>query len=165
MTVWRVGSATEGWRAQPDGNGVCRIWPNQSREKVTAIMPGAIRLENGEPAAEETVHFPFDDHTIPFTKGLLLSLVPGSKTAGDYLTGSSYDPEHPGWPVVRFGPPGAPDHREVICPTVIRVGDEYRMWYICRGESDPTQDGAPYGGRPMDARRRMAYAVSGDGIR
>src|SRR5207302_296675 len=39
-------------------------------------------------APVETVLFPFDDYSIPFSKGVLLSLVTGRKTAGDNGTGA-----------------------------------------------------------------------------
>jgi hypothetical protein len=87
---------------------------------------------------EEAVLFPFDDHSIPFTKGLVLSLVRGSKSPGDYVEGTSYDPEHPGKPVLRLGAPREPDSAEALTPIVIRVGAEYRMWYVCRGDSART---------------------------
>src|SRR4051812_23714929 len=57
--------------------------------------------------ARERVLFPFDDVSVPFNKGLLMTLVPGSKSAGDHGTG--FDPKHPNKVVVMPGNPGDPD--------------------------------------------------------
>ena len=40
----------------------------------------------------ETVLFPFDDYGVPFTKGLILTLVPGHKS--DHLPSLGVDPKH-----------------------------------------------------------------------
>jgi hypothetical protein len=109
------------------------LWacPRISAEPATAAAP------------RERVLFPFDDYSIPFNKGVLLTLVPGRKS-------SVTDPDHPNKPVVRVGKPGDPDERRVyFAGTVIKVGDEYRMWYS---------------GYDREARRHLCYAVSKDGI-
>ena len=61
-------------------------------EGLSVAQPAAaatrrIYVDNGVPsvAVDEAVLFPFDDHSIPFTKGLVLSLVRGSKSPGDYV--------------------------------------------------------------------------------
>jgi hypothetical protein len=84
---------------------------------------------------KETVLFPFDDNAIPFNKGVLLTLIPGEKSK----------------PVLTPGPPGSPDDRRVyFAGTIIKIGDEYRMWYA---------------GYDKAATRHACYAVSKDGIR
>ena len=86
---------------------------------------------------DEIVLFSFDDYSIPFRLGLHLELVSGSK--------------YPGNPVLRNGPPGTPDSRLVIYyGSVIRIGGEFRMWYIGRGD--------------VDRHPRVCYAVSQDGM-
>jgi hypothetical protein len=101
----------------------------------------------GAPA--ETVLFPFDDYSIPLTKGLLLSLVTGRKSAGDNGTGA--DPEHPNAPVLLPSEPGAPDHPRLYYEgTVLRIEGEYRMWYT---------------GMDQDNHRYVCSALSRDGIR
>lgn len=107
-------------------------------------------VNNGGPAksVDEAVLFPFDDFTIPFNKGLLLTLAPGRKTP--YENGHGFDPDHPGKPVVVQGGPDDPDHTEVVYyGSVLGVDGEYRMWY---------------GGAGDDQIRRVCYAVSKDGI-
>ncbi|MGB7160330.1 MAG: hypothetical protein WBD40_19840 [Tepidisphaeraceae bacterium] len=85
--------------------------------------------------SNEMVLFPFDDHSIPFNKGVLLTMVPGEKSL----------------PVMKVGPKGAPDDRRVyFSGTIIKVGDEYRMWYS---------------GYDRAANRKICYAVSKDGLK
>jgi hypothetical protein len=104
---------------------------------------------------EEVVLFPFDTHAIPFRSGLQLDLVeagrprslPGRPTVGSV--------------VLPPGKPGDPDSNMVeFYGTVIRVGDEYRMWYLCGGDR--------HEGRKLSwmrsAKIRVAYAVSRDGL-
>jgi len=84
---------------------------------------------------KETVLFPFDDNAIPFNKGVLLTLIPGEKAK----------------PVLTPGPAGSPDDRRVyFAGTIIKIGDEYRMWYA---------------GYDKAATRHACYAVSKDGIK
>lgn len=112
---------------------------------LSAVWSGARLPAAPAPAAapRERVLFPFDDYSIPFNKGVLLTLVPGRKSA---VT----DPEHPNRPVLAVGEKGDPDERRVyFAGTVIKVGDEYRMWYS---------------GYDREARRHLCYAVSKDGI-
>jgi len=89
---------------------------------------------------DEAVFFPFDDFSFPFTHDVHFQLVAGEKQD----------------PVLGLGQPGDPDADVVMFyGTVIRVGDEFRMWYMGREFS---QDFYKYG--PF----RVCYAVSKDGI-
>jgi hypothetical protein len=89
----------------------------------------------------EAVLFPFDDHTIPFSAGLRLHLVPG-KSPG-------VKPPI----VLGKGQPGEPDDQVVrFYGTVIPVGDELRMWYLGGGT------------RHQQGALRACYAVSADGV-
>ncbi len=95
----------------------------------------------------ETVLFPFDDHGLPFNKGLILTLMPGRKSARN--PNLARDPKHPGKPVLRIGKPGDPDEKRVyFFGTIVRADGEYRMWY------------SGHDGR----NRQICYAVSKDGI-
>jgi hypothetical protein len=98
--------------------------------------------------AGETVLFPFDDQALPFSKGLVLTMSHGKKSNKNPSLG--VDPKHPSKPVLAIGQDGDPDFpRAYFCGTVVKVGDEYRMWYS--GFSD-------------DKRRQVCYAVSKDGV-
>jgi hypothetical protein len=93
------------------------------------------------PRVGEAVLFPFDDHTIPFSAGLRLHLVPG-KSPG-------VKPPI----VLGKGQPGEPDDQVVrFYGTVIPVGDELRMWYLGGGT------------RHQQGALRACYAVSADGV-
>src|SRR5262245_445019 len=97
----------------------------------------AVEQPSTQPSTDraETVIFPFDDRTIQFNKGLILNLLPGTKAQ----------------PVLLPGPAGSPDERRIYLPgSVIKVGDEYRMWYA---------------GYSKDAKRQLCYAVSTDGMK
>ena len=76
---------------------------------------------------------PFDDYSIPFRKDVLLNLIPGSRKPHDYREGASYDPDHPGEPVLQTGGDADCDSMEIVFPTVLEVEGEYRMWY-CAGQ-------------------------------
>src|SRR5690349_18676128 len=79
-------------------------------------------------SSEETVLFPFDDHALPFSKGLVLTLMPGKKSATAPSLGT--DPKHPGTPVMPIGKEGDPDFpRAYFCGTILKIDNEYRMWY------------------------------------
>lgn len=85
----------------------------------------------------EAVLFPFDDFSLPFRYLLRPGLVNGTNVY------------HPHVKVVERGPAGAPDSKNInYYGTVIRIGDELRMWYIGNDGTGP----------------RMCYAVSTDGI-
>ena len=100
----------------------------------------APQTESISPA--EIVLFPFDHQSLPFNKGLQLSLVEGRKHARQ-------DPLHPNKPVLGIGQPGDPDFpRAYFCGTVIKVKETYRMWYT-------GHDGK---------KRQVCYAESRDGL-
>ena len=126
-----------------------------------------IHVDSGSPtfSTDEAVLFPFDDYSIPFRKDVLMTLVPGSRQPGDYRENASYEPNHPGVPVVENGPPGTCDSMEIVFPSIARVGDELRIWYMARGSSDADAgDNEWGGGGAIDQQRRYAYATSKDGV-
>ncbi len=104
---------------------------------------------NGEPprAGEELVFFPFDDHSVPLTKGLVLTLMPGRKSATN--PGLGIDRDHPGKPVLAIGKKGDPDEKRVyFMGSVLYVEGTYHLWYT-------GHDGSS---------RQVCYAVSEDGL-
>jgi hypothetical protein len=106
---------------------------------------GPVRVMSSGSSAEvaEAVLFPFDDCSIPFSRGLRVDLIPAKKHG-----------EHP--PIVlRHGKPGNPDALAArYYGAVAQVGDELHMWYQGVGEIDSAQ-----GFR----QRRLLYATSRDG--
>ena len=91
-----------------------------------------------------TVLFAFDDHSIPFTRNLSLTMVEPEK--------------HPGNPVVARGPDGAPDAFGVqFYGSVVRDEGRFKMWYVAVNPDLAVQPYAPHVWRP-------AYAESEDGI-
>jgi hypothetical protein len=132
-----------------------------------ASSPSIVTVESASSSFEvgEAVLFPFDDYSIPFRKDVLLTLIPGSRKPHDYREGASYDPDHPGGPVVELGADDDCDSMEIVMPTVLEVEGEYRMWYYARGNKDASAESPHWGGgEPMDPDRRLAYATSKDGI-
>ena len=131
-----------------------------SSPSIVVVQSVASSFEVGE-----AVLFPFDDYSIPFRKDVLLTLIPGSRKPHDYREGASYDPDHPGGPVVEVGGDDACDSMEIVMPSVVEVEGEYRMWYYARGNKGVSAE-SPYwgGGEPMDLNRRLAYATSKDGV-
>jgi hypothetical protein len=104
--------------------------------------------ELSEDPSHETVLFPFDDYGLPFSKGLVLTLMPGHKSATAPTNG--VDPEYPGTPVMPIGNEGDPDFpRAYFCGTILHVDGEYRMWYS-------GFDGS---------QRQVCYATSKDGVK
>lgn len=102
--------------------------------------PGTAAADGGSPGI---VLFPFDDHSLPFNRGLNLNLVAGSKH-------QRQDSILPDRPVLAIGQPGDPDHpRAYFLGTVLEVEGEYRMWYT---------------GFDQDRNRQVCYAVSKDGF-
>lgn len=92
---------------------------------------------------KEIVLFPFDDHSLPFNRGLNLNLVAGSKH-------QRQDPLLPDRPVLTIGQPGDPDHpRAYFLGTVLEADGNYHMWYT---------------GFDKDRNRQVCYAVSKDGM-
>lgn len=117
---------------------------------LLAALPALATLAAAVPAMKTSasagsggiVLFPFDDGSLPFNKGLVLSLASGRKH-------SRQDPIHPDKPVLDVGKPGDPDYpRLSFYGTVLEVDGEYRMWYTGSDGED----------------RRVCYAVSRDGI-
>ena len=95
--------------------------------------------------AEDRVYFAFDDQSIPWQHNLKVTLVPAQKYAGN--------------PVLRKGPPGAPDHgHAVLYGTVIKDGDKFRMWYLGMIETELKK------GQVSGWWRPMCYAESVDGM-
>lgn len=115
---------------------------------VLVAMLVAGKASADEPGGSEIVLFPFDDYSIPFNKGLILTLIPGQKSNVNPSLG--IDPKHPSKPVLAIGKEGDPDFpRAYFCGTVLFVDGEYRMWYS---------------GFSNDGRRQVCYAVSKNGI-
>jgi hypothetical protein len=84
-------------------------------------------LRHGGPpqSLPEVVLFPFDDHALPFQRGLQLQLNGHRTPCGQTRV------------VLPIGGPEAPDGRSVAYyGTVCRVGDELWMWYLGQGD-DP----------------------------
>ena len=109
---------------------------------------GVVALNGGlERSLEEVVLFPYDNYSIPLIYGLELGLIPGEK--------------HKENPIIRMGKPGKPDSKAVAYyGTVIKIGDQLRMWYIGAPEVYDTTSG----GWPGWGLGRVCYAVSKDGI-
>ena len=99
---------------------------------------------------EEATFFAFDDICIPFRKNFQLHLIHGKRTPG-WRTGPTI--------VVPAGEPGSHDEQVHYYGSTVRVGDEFRMWYIGRvGERAELVGGYQgYDGR-------LCYAVSRDGV-
>ncbi|MBM4029090.1 MAG: hypothetical protein FJ280_27395 [Planctomycetes bacterium] len=100
-------------------------------------------VHNGGPGAriDQATLFPFDDRSVP----LRYRVRSGLST-----------PENPGGPqvCVRPGEAGSPDAVGILFyGTVLRVEDEFRMWYVGVGEDVESGGGL-----------RVCYAVSRDGI-
>jgi hypothetical protein len=119
----------------------CKVASALVAALVTFSTPGiAAATDGGSPGI---VLFPFDDHSLPFNRGLNLSLIAGSKH-------KRQDPILPDRPVLAIGQPGDPDHpRAYFLGTVLEVEGEYRMWYT---------------GYDKDRNRQVCYAVSKDGL-
>ena len=106
------------------------------------------------------VLFPFDDRSIPFTYGLSYNLVQGRRRG-----------------VVLRPAESGPDSQHIINHgSVLRVDGEFRIWYLCSGDHDPSvrdldDPGPPsldddYNPRKVDDERiyHVCYAVSQDGL-
>lgn len=86
---------------------------------------------------EEAVLFPFDDFSIPLKYRLKVGLI------------SATSPWKPHEIVLSTGKPGTPDSDKIrFYGSVIRVGDQFRMWYIGMAGDDS----------------QVCYAVSKDGV-
>ena len=119
----------------------CKVASVLAAVLVAFPAPGiAAATDGGSPGI---VLFPFDDHSLPFNRGLNLSLIAGNKH-------KRQDPILPDRPVLAIGQPGDPDHpRAYFLGTVLEVEGEYRMWYT---------------GYDKDRNRQVCYAVSKDGL-
>ncbi len=107
---------------------------------LLALVASAAMLNAGE-----RVLFAFDDHSIPWTHNLKVTLVQAEK--------------HPANPVLRRGPAGSPDHgHAALYGTVIKDGAKFRMWYLGMFEKEIVKGQAPGMWRPM------CYAESDDGV-
>lgn len=96
-------------------------------------------------AAEPRTLFAFDDHAIPWQFNTKVTMHAAVK--------------HPANPVLRKGPPGAPDHgHAILYGNVLHDGAKFRMWYLGMIESD-VKEWAKSRWRPM------CYAESTDGVR
>src|SRR5829696_4492742 len=99
-----------------------------------------IEVRHGVPRASvrEAVLFPFDDHSLPFSAGVRLNLVPGKAPGVKPPV------------VLDHGGPGDPDeHVARFYGTVIPLGETLCMWYL--------------GGTEHNALR-ACFATSKDGI-
>ena len=101
-----------------------------------------MKILNGNSVSglNELVFFPFDDHSLPFQKGVKLNLKSFAKHRGNMNI------------VMGLGPEGSPDCKIVsYYGSVSRVEDQYRMWYLGQG-SDPSW------------HQRICLATSWDGL-
>ena len=93
------------------------------------------------PPVDELVLFPFDDFSIPLRYRLRVGLV---SATNPYMLNTRI--------VLEKGKPGTPDgYHLLFYGSVKRIGDELRMWYVGISEKD--------------AKPRVCYAVSKDGIK
>ena len=127
--------------------GVSAAVPQQQPSARSARAGGAS-------PPKEVVLFPFDDYSIPLTYGLTHGLIQGHREGV----------------VLRPGKSG-PDAQHIINHgSVLRVGDEFRMWYLATGDQDAEVflERPPESGDPSDWERdatfRVCYATSKDGI-
>jgi hypothetical protein len=116
---------------------------------IAADVRRSHAAESSPEGPREIVLFPFDDYSLPLTKGLVLTLMPGRKSPTN--PGLGIDAEHPGKPVLPIGKPGDPDYpRAYFYGTVLKIDGQYRMWYT---------------GRDAEGRRQVCYAISADGLK
>ena len=115
---------------------------------MTPDAQATITLNSGSSVFEvvEAVLFPFDDYSIPFRKDVLLNLIPGSRKPHDYREGASYDPDHPGEPVVQMGGDDDCDSMEIVMPSIVEVEGEYRH-VVLRPGKQGSGSGIPVLGR------------------
>jgi len=96
---------------------------------AAAAEPAGLLLPDlpGGTVHREAVLFGFDRRAFPFQSGLRTHLVSGQNPVS----------------VVPAGPPGSHDESIRFYGTVLRIGDEYRLWYW--GEYGPETDGIGQG--------------------
>ncbi len=114
-----------------------------------SMLPGAEAAAPADPAffdeSAAVSLFAFDDVSIPFTQNLKLEMRQPEK--------------HPANPVLRRGGAEAPDFSAVqFYGSVIREGNQFRMWYVAAGKDRPDRTG------PRSSPWRVAYAESADGV-
>lgn len=98
-------------------------------------------MGTGSVHVPDVVLFPYDPYCIPFVRGLRVHLEAPTREGR----------------VIERGPPGSTDaHRVQYYGTVIRVGDEFRMWYLGLGDREGED------GRAHDLF--VCYATSQDGV-
>ena len=105
-------------------------------------------VESGIPnqSVDEAVLFAFDDFSIPFRTNLRLHLVHGKRNKEQTPI------------VLPKGEPASQDEGVHYYGTTVRIGDEFRMWYIGRvgrGEHRANYEGSD---------GHLCYAVSRDGV-
>ena len=114
-----------------------------------ATGSGGAAVQTGEASVDEAVLFAFDDHSIPFTDNLQLSLEAPEKYSGN--------------PVLPSGQPGEPDEWQLryYC-SIVRHDGKFKIWYLAMAKEafvTPLQ-GGPFADQGM----RYAYAESADGL-
>jgi hypothetical protein len=93
------------------------------------------------PRVPEAVLFPFDEFAVPFRRGMRLELQSCTREGV----------------VIAPGPPGTVDTLRIqYYGTVIRIGDELRMWYLGIGDREG-EDGVAH-------QLKVCYATSRDGV-
>jgi hypothetical protein len=107
----------------------------------TGTVDYGVRVGN-----REVVLVPFDSYAIPFRSGLQLEMVAARAEAN---------------PVLRRGEPGQPDSVGVaFYGTIIPIGNQLRMWYLCAGDQEKA-----FGFTWLrDTKWNVCYAVSTDGV-
>jgi hypothetical protein len=135
---------------------------------LVATMMSQLRAAEPEPPSgtinfsvrvqdKEVVLFPFDNYAIPFRNGLQMNLVAGQRYSGGSIRGNES-------PVLALGKPGEADAAAAAYyGTVIPIGNELRMWYLCAGDVDSGDDFSMTW--LPGANLRVGYAVSADGIK
>lgn len=110
--------------------------PKNEAEAVIEVRMGA-----SSAGVPEAVLFPFDTFCVPFARGMRVELQSPVKEGV----------------VVPLGPPGSADALRVqYNGTVIRIGDEFRIWYLGIGDREGED------GRAHDLF--VCYATSRDGV-
>lgn len=111
---------------------------------LAAAVPRSAAAGTVTGSPQEMVLFPFDDVSLPYQRGLILTLQSGHKSV---VT----DPQHLNKPVLSLGAPGSPDDRRIyFYGTVLFLEGEYRMWYDAFDK---------------EGHRQICYAVSKDGVK
>jgi hypothetical protein len=111
---------------------------------VGVSLQWAPALRSDETTPQETldtgsrqVLFAFDDHSIPWVRGVELEMQRPEKHAAN--------------PIITRGSEGQPDSKRAYQPAVLRQGDRWRMWYSA---SDNAEHRVAYA--ETDARPRRS---------